>query len=134
MQIKLSIIIPVYNEEKSLSLLATEIKSVMTGLAISYEVIFVDDGSRDRSITIIEELAKFDSAVRAIKLRRNYGQTAAMLAGIDHARGEILIPMDADLQNDPHDIYKFLEKMHEGYDGVSGWRKNRHDNFFSRKL
>jgi glycosyltransferase involved in cell wall biosynthesis len=97
-------------------------------------VIFVDDGSTDKSLKILKEIAAEDPRVRVISLRRNYGQTAAMSAGIDAARGEILIPMDADLQNDPADIARLLDKLDEGYDVVSGWRKNRQDKLVSRKI
>ena len=98
------------------------------------EIIYVDDGSTDGSLKVLRELAERDGRVRVVALRRNYGQTAAMAAGIDAAQGEVLIPMDADLQNDPADIVRLLEKLDEGYDVVSGWRKNRQDKLITRKI
>ena len=100
----------------------------------SYEILYVDDGSTDASLARLRELALTDGRVRVIALRRNYGQTAAMSAGIDHARGDILIPMDADLQNDPADIPRLLARLDEGYDVVSGWRKDRKDAWLTRRL
>lgn len=130
----LSIVVPVYNEQDSLRLLHQAICEAMSPLRIEWEVVLVDDGSRDRSIEVLEELAALDPThVRVVELRRNFGQTAAISAGIDHAEGDIIILMDADLQNDPTDIPMMLEKIDEGYDVVSGWRKDRQDNF-SRRL
>ena len=111
-----------------------KIRAALDTLGRTAEVIYVDDGSTDNSLRILKELAAEDSRVRVISLRRNYGQTAAMSAGIDAAKGEILIPMDADLQNDPADIERLLMKLDEGYDVVSGWRKNRQDKLISRKI
>jgi len=122
------------NEEENLRPMHAKVSEALTTLGKTAEVIYVDDGSTDRSLQILKELAAQDSRVRVISLRRNYGQTAAMSAGIDAARGDILIPMDADLQNDPHDIARLLEKLDEGYDVVSGWRKNRQDKLISRKI
>jgi len=111
-----------------------KIAAALDALGKAAEVIYVDDGSTDRSLSVLKEIAASDDRVRVISLRRNYGQTAAMSAGIDAAKGEILIPMDADLQNDPADIARLLEKLDEGYDVVSGWRKNRQDKLISRKI
>ena len=103
-------------------------------LGRSAEIIYVDDGSTDGSLAVLREIAAQDPRVRVIALRRNYGQTPAMAAGIHAARGRVLIPMDADMQNDPADIARLLEKIDEGYDVVSGWRKNRQDKLFTRKI
>lgn len=131
---ELSLFLPVLDEEENLRPMYEKIKQALDALGRSAEVIFVDDGSTDRSLSILKEIAVEDPRVRVISLRRNYGQTAAMSAGIDAARGEILIPMDADLQNDPADIKRLLDKLDEGYDVVSGWRKNRQDKLVSRKI
>ncbi|MBE7515188.1 MAG: glycosyltransferase family 2 protein [Chloracidobacterium sp.] len=131
---ELSLFLPVLDEEDNLRPMHSKIKVALDALGKSAEVIYVDDGSTDKSLAILKELAAEDSRVRVISLRRNYGQTAAMSAGIDAARGDILIPMDADLQNDPADIKRLLDKLDEGYDVVSGWRKNRQDKLVSRKL
>ena len=130
----LSVILPVYNEAPNLQQLNLKLTDALERLARSYEVIYVDDGSTDPSLAMLREIAARDSRVRVISLRRNYGQTAAMSAGIDHSRGQILIPMDADLQNDPADIGRLLEKLEEGYDVVSGWRKDRKDAWLTRQL
>jgi glycosyltransferase involved in cell wall biosynthesis len=132
--VALSVILPVYNEAANLEQLNLKLTDALERLARSYEVIYIDDGSTDRSLAMLREIAARDSRVRVISLRRNYGQTAAMSAGIDHARGQILIPMDADLQNDPADIASLLEKLDEGYDVVSGWRKDRKDAWLTRQL
>ncbi len=132
-----SIVVPVYNEEESLRPLHAEITAAMekTPAVADYEIILVDDGSRDRSVEVCRELHAADPAhVRVIVLRRNFGQTAAMAAGFDAARHEVIVPMDADLQNDPADIGLLLAKLDEGYDVVSGWRANRQDKALSRKL
>lgn len=131
---ELSLFLPVLDEEENLRPMHAKIQESLNALGKTAEVIYVDDGSTDRSLQILREIAAEDERVRVISLRRNYGQTAAMSAGIDAARGEILIPMDADLQNDPMDIVRLLEKLDEGYDVVSGWRKNRQDKLISRKL
>ena len=123
-QYKASLIIPVYNEEENVNLLQTEIEKSLEG-KLSYEVIYIDDGSSDRSYELLAEIAKQKPNAKVIKLRRNYGQTAAMQAGIENASGEIMIPLDSDLQNDPSDIPDLIAKVEEGYDVVSGWRKNR---------
>jgi len=129
---KLSLFLPVYNEEENLPRLNAKIFEAMAQLGHSFEVIYVDDGSSDRSLELLRQFAAADSRVRVVAFRRNYGQTAAMAAGIHAARGEVLIPMDADLQNDPADITRLLQKLDEGYDVVSGWRKDRQDAFVTR--
>lgn len=134
MRPELSLFLPVFDEEENLRPMHQKITAALDALGRSAEVIYVDDGSTDRSLAILREIAAADMRVRVISLRRNYGQTAAMSAGIDAARGEILIPMDADLQNDPADIKRLLDKLDEGYDVVSGWRKNRQDKLISRKI
>jgi len=131
---ELSLFLPVLDEEENLKPMHAKIRAALDALGKTAEVIYVDDGSTDKSLSILKEIAAGDDRVRVVALRRNYGQTAAMSAGIDAARGEILIPMDADLQNDPADISRLLEKLDEGYDVVSGWRKNRQDNLISRKI
>ena len=124
----ISIITPVYNEEENIPELYENIKRVMEQIGGPWELIFVDDGSQDQSPKLMESISSIDTHVKAVKLRRNFGQTAALAAGIDHARGSIVIPMDADLQNDPEDIPRLLAKLEEGYDIVSGWRKSRKDS------
>jgi len=132
--IDLSIIVPVYNEEENIQELYDKITNVLTKLGKSYEIIYIDDGSDDNSFEILSEIAKADEKLKVIQFRRNFGQTAAIVAGIEHSQGNILIPMDADLQNDPADIPKLLEKIAQGYDVVSGWRKNRKDKLITRKI
>ncbi|MBU1088059.1 MAG: glycosyltransferase family 2 protein [Candidatus Omnitrophica bacterium] len=132
--LQLSIIIPVFNEQGNLKILAGQIHPVMDSLALSYEIIFIDDGSTDNSAAELEQIAKADKHARVITLLRNYGQTQAIAAGVDHALGQLIITMDADLQNDPKDIPKLLNKLNQGYDVVSGWRINRKDNFWQKKL
>jgi len=131
---ELSLFLPVLDEEDNLRPMHAKISEALNALGKTAEVIYVDDGSTDKSLEILREIAGGDERVRVISLRRNYGQTAAMSAGIDAANGKILIPMDADLQNDPKDIARLLEKLDEGYDVVSGWRKNRQDKLVSRKI
>ncbi|MEY3284432.1 MAG: Dodecaprenyl-phosphate galacturonate synthase [Acidobacteriota bacterium] len=131
---RLSIFLPVFNEEENLPRLYQALIESLEALGESFELIFVDDGSTDRSLELLSGLARTDQRVRVIAFRRNYGQTAAMAAGIDASRGEVLIPMDADLQNDPADIARLLRKLDEGYDVVSGWRRNRQDTFLTRTL
>ena len=131
---ELSLFLPVLNEEDNLRPMHQKIREALESLGKSAEVIYVDDGSTDKSLEILREISAGDDRVRVISLRRNYGQTAAMSAGIDAAQGQILIPMDADLQNDPKDIARLLEKLDEGYDVVSGWRKNRKDTLIMRKI
>ncbi len=131
----LSIVIPVYNESQSLVELHRALHQALSALSISWEIVFVDDGSTDDSLKVLESLAENDSEnTLVIALRRNFGQTAAIAAGIDYAQGEIIILMDADLQNDPADIPMMLQKIDDGYDVVSGWRVNRQDTFMTRTL
>ncbi len=132
--VDVSVILPVYNEVEVLPELYRQLKSALEAIKRSYEVIFVDDGSTDGSGQVIKKLAKNDPTIVLITFRRNFGQTAALAAGFDYARGEIIIAMDADLQSDPNEISKFLEKIEEGYDIVSGWRKNRVESFWRRRL
>lgn len=131
----LSIVVPVFNEEESLHLLYDEIVKSMKKIKQSWELIFVDDGSNDASVKRIREIVKKNpKQVSAVILRRNFGQTAAIAAGIDNAQGDIIVLLDADLQNDPQDIPLLVEKIHEGYDVVSGWRHNRQDRAITRTI
>ena len=130
----LSVIIPVFNEQDNIPLLHASISRVLKEQQYNYEVIYVDDGSTDESFTQLSSLASSDPHVHVVRLRRNFGQTAAISAGVHHSTGEILVFMDGDLQNDPVDIPRMLAKLDEGYDVVSGWRKNRKDAQLSRKL
>jgi glycosyltransferase involved in cell wall biosynthesis len=132
--LEISVFLPVFNEEDNIEGLNIRLADALEKLDRSYEVIYVDDGSTDRSLIKLREAAMRDPRVRVISFRRNFGQTAAMSAGIDHARGEILIPMDADLQNDPADIERLLDKLDEGYDVVSGWRRDRKDQWLTRQI
>lgn len=131
---KLSIIVPLYNEQESVTPLYRAIVAAITPLQCTFEMVFVDDGSADRTVAIATSLAQSDPRLRIVKFRRNYGQTAAMAAGIEYARGDILVTMDGDLQNDPEDIGEFVAKIEEGYDVVVGWRHNRQDKLVSRKI
>lgn len=131
---KLSIITPVYNEAQNLGRLFREIKDVLSRQDFDYEIIAINDGSKDGSLTALEAEARNDKRVKVIDFSRNFGQTAAMSAGIKMALGDIIIPLDADLQNDPVDIPRFLEKINQGYDVVSGWRKDRKDKLFFKKI
>ncbi len=131
----LSLVVPVYNEEENLPLLFDAIHRVMDALDHTWELILVDDGSRDQSIAVLNDLAAKDPQhVRVVVFRRNFGQTAAIAAGIDYATGEVVILLDADMQNDPTDIPLLLAKLDEGYDVVSGWRKDRKDTYLTRTL
>jgi glycosyltransferase involved in cell wall biosynthesis len=131
---KISLLIPTFNEEENVARLHEEIAAMLASNDLDAEIIFVDDGSTDGTYTELSVLASRDPRVRVVRLRRNFGQTAGLAAAIDHATGDVLIPMDADLQNDPADIPRLLAKVEEGYDVVSGWRKDRKDTFFSRRL
>ncbi len=128
----ISVIIPIFNEEKNIGPLYEELVKVIKKINENYEIIFVEDGSADNSFSELEKIHKKDNKVKIIKFRKNFGQTSAMDAGIKLAKGEILITIDADLQNDPEDIPKMVNKLEEGYDLVNGWRKNRKDNFSKR--
>jgi glycosyltransferase involved in cell wall biosynthesis len=130
----LSIIIPIFNEAENIGPLYAQLKAVLEGLGRSYEIIAVDDGSSDRSFAILQDLCTEDGHLKVIRFRRNFGQTAAFAAGFDHSQGEVVITMDADLQNDPADIPLLLAKVDEGFDVVSGWRVDRQDPFLSRRL
>ncbi len=130
----LSVIVPFYNEEDNIVRMHAAIVGALEPLGLSFEMVFVDDGSKDRTLERAIELTRSDSRLRVVKFRRNYGQTPAMAAGIEHARGKVLVTMDGDLQNDPRDIPLFLAKMNEGYDIVVGWRFNRQDKLVSRKI
>lgn len=130
----LSIIIPIYNEAENLPVLYEKITATMAQIARPYEVVLVNDGSADGSAAVLEDLARRDPRLKVVNFRRNFGQTAAMMAGIDYATGDTIIPMDADLQNDPADIVHLLAKLDEGYDVVSGWRKDRQDHAVKRNL
>jgi len=130
----LSIVVPVYNEEESVADLISSITQAMQGYIDNYEILLVDDGSTDHSFAILKDLAKRDPHIRVIRFGINFGQTAALSAGFHHAKGKILITMDADMQNDPTDIPLLIDRINEGFDVVSGWRKNRFDRFFTRKL
>lgn len=133
-EIFLSVIVPVFNEEESIQLLHTSISRVLKEQQFTYEIVYVDDGSTDKSCVQLSFLAVHDPHVRVVRLRRNFGQTAAISAGLHQSSGAVLVFMDGDLQNDPVDIPRLLAKLEEGYDVVSGWRKNRQDAQLSRKL
>jgi len=130
----LSVVVPLYNEEENVQLLYDELKEVLSSIEDTHEIIFIDDGSQDTSLEILQTIQKQDDSVIVVSFRRNFGQTAAMSAGFDYARGDVIVTMDGDLQNDPHDIPKLLEKIKDGYDVVTGWRFDRQDAFISRKL
>jgi glycosyltransferase involved in cell wall biosynthesis len=132
--LSLSIVVPVFNEEKNLPELHEEITNSCKGLDLSYKIIFVDDGSWDSSFLVLRSMQKEDLKVKVIRLRKNFGQTAALSAGFDYAKGDIIITLDADLQNDPQDFALLIEKIREGYDIVSGWRKKRKDRLFTRRI
>src|SRR3954471_21128910 len=134
MPLKYSIVAPFHNEEDSVTELYDRLKAVMETAGEPFEFVFVDDGSRDHTFRLLQDIAAVDSRVVVVKLRRNFGQTSALAAGFDHAQGEYVIAMDGDLQHDPADIPLFLEKLEEGYDIVSGWRKERVDNFVMRRI
>lgn len=130
----ISVVVPIMNEEESIDELYPRLKDVLGKLGKTYEVIFVDDGSTDQSFNILKSLAGGEEKVRVIRFRTNFGQTAALSAGFKYANGDIIVTIDADLQNDPEDIPKLLEKMNEGYDVVSGWRKKRQDPLLTRRV
>ncbi len=130
---EVSIVVPLLNEQDNVGVLHQQITSALTG-KYDYEIVFIDDGSTDDSLSVLIKLQKDDPKVRIIRFRKNFGQTAALSAGFAHSQGKIIVALDADLQNDPADIPKMIEKLHEGYDVVSGWRKKRHDKALTRKL
>ncbi len=131
---RISIIVPFFNEEENVQEMYARLKEVMDRGADTYELVFIDDGSTDRTYSLLKDMSRKDDKVIVLKLRRNFGQTPALQAGFDHARGEIIVSMDGDLQHDPAEIPHFLAKIAEGYDIVSGWRKDRKDNALLRKL
>jgi glycosyltransferase involved in cell wall biosynthesis len=129
-----SIVVPFYNEQESVAQLYVKIIEVMDALGEPYEIVFVDDGSKDGTFRLMSEIARDDDRVIVVQLRRNFGQTAALKAGFDHSQGEIIISMDGDLQHDPAEIPRFVEKIREGYDIVSGWRVERTDHWLTRQI
>lgn len=131
---KISVVVPLYNEEESIPYLREQLVSALEQSGYTFEIIVVDDGSKDRSFALLSEWAREDHRLVIVRFRRNFGQTAAFSAGFDHARGEVVVTMDADLQNDPLDIPKLMAQIEQGYDIVSGWRQDRQDRFFDRKL
>lgn len=133
-QIDVSVVVPLYNEEGNIRELYRELHSVLHGKNFTYEILFINDGSSDGTGDIVEELIEQDPNITAVTFRKNFGQTAAMSAGFDYSRGKVIITMDGDLQNDPADIPKLLEKVNEGYDVVTGWRFDRKDPFLNRRL
>jgi len=133
-KIDVSVVIPLYNEEENVNILYRKIKEAMDTLNNLYEIIFVDDGSSDKTFSILKEIHDQDGHVKVIKFRGNFGQSAAMAAGFDAATGDVVVAMDGDLQNDPSDIPVLLDKLEEGFDVVSGWRKNRKDKLVIRKI
>ena len=124
---EISVIVPAYNEEQNIPILTTQLTEVLGSLGREYEILFIDDGSRDSTFNVLKALCSSDKRIRAIRFRRNYGQTAALAAGFRNAKGRIIVTIDADLQNDPRDIPPLLAKLNEGYDAVSGWRLRRRD-------
>src|SRR6201998_1873690 len=131
---KYSIVVPLHHEQENVTDLYDRLKAVMEANGETFEIVLVDDGSDDNTFPMLREIAAVDSRVTVVKLRRNFGQTAGLAAGFDHARGEYIIAMDGDLQHDPSDIPMFLERIGEGYDIVSGWRKQRIDNLWLRPI
>ncbi len=131
---KYSVVVPFHNEEDNVTTLYDRLKAVMEQVGQTFELVFVDDGSRDRTYRLLEEIAAVDSRVLVVKLRRNFGQTSALAAGFDHAQGEFILAMDGDLQHDPEEVPNFLAKLEEGYDVVSGWRVARVDSMVLRQI
>ncbi len=132
--VKISAVVPLYNEQESIGLLCSDLKDALDKLNKSYEIILIDDGSTDKTLELLKGLAEKDKQIRIISFTRNFGQTAAMAVGFSDAVGDVVVTLDGDLQNPPADIGKLLDKMQEGYDVVSGWRKNRQDPLFTRKI
>lgn len=133
-KIEISVVIPVFNEEDCVRLLCESVRKACRSLQSTYEIILVDDGSRDRTFELLQEIHEQDPDIKVVRLRRNFGQTSAMMAGFEFARGNVIVTMDGDLQNDPQDIAKLLEKIREGYDVVCGWRKDRQDKLWTRRV
>jgi glycosyltransferase involved in cell wall biosynthesis len=132
--IRYSIVVPFYNEQENIPPLYMKLTEVMDSIGEPYELVFVDDGSKDDTFKVLSEIYEHDRRVNLVRLRRNFGQTAGLKAGFDFARGEVIISMDGDMQHDPDEIPKFLEKIEEGYDLVSGWRHQRHDHWLMRQI
>ncbi len=132
--VRYSIVIPFFNEQENIPPLYMKLTEVMDSIGEPYELVFVDDGSKDNTFKVLSEIYEHDRRVNLIRLRRNFGQTPALKAGFDFARGEVVISMDGDLQHDPEEIPKFLEKIEEGFDLVSGWRYARHDHWLMRQI
>ncbi len=131
---KISIVVPIYNEDETVVYLCEKLLNVLVNIDCGFEVILVNDGSTDKTAICLDNISEKDSNFKVIHLKRNFGQTAAIMAGIDYSSGDIIVTMDGDLQNDPADIARIIEKLDEGYDVCSGWRKHRKDNWFSRVL
>ena len=132
--VQVSVVVPVYNEEESVDMLCAKLHEALSGIGRTYEILLIDDGSSDATWSRLSELSRKIPCLRIIRFRRNFGQTAAMSAGFDFARGEVIVTLDADLQNDPKDIPKLLDRVDQGFDVVSGWRKDRKDAFINRRL
>jgi glycosyltransferase involved in cell wall biosynthesis len=132
--IRYSIVVPFYNEQENIPPLYVKLTEVMDAIGDRYELVFVDDGSKDKTFKVLSDIYEHDPRVNVVQLRRNFGQAPALKAGFDFARGEIIISMDGDLQHDPEEIPRFLEKIEEGYDLVSGWRISRTDHWLTRQL
>ena len=132
--VQVSVVVPVYNEEESVDMLCARLHEALSCIGRTYEILLIDDGSSDATWPRLCELSKKIPCLRIVRFRRNFGQTAAMSAGFDYARGEVIVTLDADLQNDPKDIPKLLERVDQGFDVVSGWRKDRKDAFLNRRL
>ena len=131
---KISIVIPVYNEEANIDLMVDSINQAISKINYQFEIIFINDGSKDKTLNFLEKNAQKYPDVKIVSFARNYGQTAALSAGINYSSGDIIVPMDGDMQNDPSDISRLIDKINSGFDVVSGWRKNRQDLFISRKI
>ena len=132
--IRYSIVVPFYNEQENIPPLYVKLTEVMDAIGERYELVFVDDGSKDKTFKVLSDIYEHDPRVNVVQLRRNFGQAPALKAGFDFARGEVIISMDGDLQHDPDEIPRFLEKIEEGYDLVSGWRIARTDHWLMRQL
>ena len=132
--IRYSVVVPFYNEQENIPPLYMKLTEVMDAIGEPYELVFVDDGSKDDTFKVLSEIYEHDRRVNLVRLRRNFGQTAGLKAGFDFARGEVIVSMDGDLQHDPEEIPKFLEKIEEGFDLVSGWRYQRHDHWLTRQV